>query len=354
MMQDVQEIRGLARDFAGAELRPNAERWDAAGALDDSVIAALAELGFFGMFAGETDGGMGFDLATCLAALEELAWGEPSAALLVAQNIGTADLIARHGGDSLRQRWLEPLVSGEALAGIATPPDASTAPRAQREDEGWRITGTVRWVPGGERASLIIARAAADNGDALFAVPIEGNAGASGRSGTLGLRPIGFAEIFLDGTRVGDDARLGGPDHVPALRVAGMAVSAIAVGVAQAALEHAIAYAAEREQFGRPIRMFEGVRARLADMAVRTVTARTLVEHAARNPDDDVLAAAAAIAAGDAAMFVTDDAVQVFGGYGYMRDYPVEKLMRDAQALPLLTGGADTLRMDVADSLYRQ
>jgi alkylation response protein AidB-like acyl-CoA dehydrogenase len=338
-MQDVQEIRGLARDFAAAELRPHTEQWDAAGRLDDEVIAGVAELGFFGMLLAEADGGMGFDAATCIAALEELAWGEPSVALLVAQNMAAADVIARHGDAALRQRWLEPLATGTALATIATPDNGANALKAVKTDDAWRLTGTVCGAPGADRASLAIVQADVDGSRALFVAARDAGFAVHGRSGTLGLRPIGFAELAFDAVSLDVDARLTVPsDAAQLLSIAELAAAAVAVGIAQASLEHAIGYAAQREQFGRPIRTFEGVWSRLADMAARTIMARTLLQQAAQQPDDAILVATAKIAAGDAAMFVTDDAVQVFGGYGYM----------------LLFGGTDTQRARIADALYQQ
>src|SRR5687768_15414031 len=243
MTQDTLEIRGLAREFAEAELRPHAERWDAERALDADVAAKLAELGFFGMLVPEADGGMGFDLATGLAALEELAWGEAAVALLVAESIAAADLLARYGGDALRAAWLPRLASGEALACIADMSDDASLPRAQRADAGWSLSGRAPVVPGGEQAALAIVLADDPEGRALFAVPRDAGVRVGERAATLGLRPLPFVELLLDGVRLEDNARLSAidgqaVDNAPEHPVGELCVAAIAVGIAQAALDH--------------------------------------------------------------------------------------------------------------------
>jgi alkylation response protein AidB-like acyl-CoA dehydrogenase len=126
------------------------------------------------------------------------------------------------------------------------------------------------------------------------------------------------------------------------------------VGIAQAALDHAVRYASEREQFGRAIRNFEGIQFKLAGMATGTAPARALIEQAASRPDDEAASAMAKLAAGSCAMHVTTDAVQIFGGYGYMRDYPVEKLMRDAKAMEMLHGTSEMQRLHIAATLYAE
>jgi alkylation response protein AidB-like acyl-CoA dehydrogenase len=355
--QHVLEIRGLAREFAAAELRPHNEAWDAQRALGEHVPAKLAELGFFGMLVPEADGGMGFDLGTALAALEELAWGEAAAALLVAESIAAADLVARHGSDALRAEWLPRLATGETRASVAETIDDATLARAQQAEGRWSLSGRTRWVPCGEQAELVILFAADADARALFAVPRSAGVRVGERAATLGLRPVPFVELLLDGVRLDDDARLlrlHSPELVPRHGVGELCIAAIASGIAQAALEHAVAYANQREQFGRPIRSFEGVQFRLAEMAAALHAARALVERAAATPDDGLGVAVAKLMAGEAAMRVTTDAVQIFGGYGYMRDYPVEKLMRDAKAMAILYGSSEVQRRRIAAALYAE
>jgi alkylation response protein AidB-like acyl-CoA dehydrogenase len=353
MTHELQEIRELAHDFAAAELRPHSERWDGAAALDDDVMAKVAELGFFGMLTPESDGGMGFDLATWAAALQELAWGEPAVALVVAQSAVAADLIARHGSAAQREQWLGALAAGEAVACIAFAEDGDVLQtRVERSGEGWRLRGRKRWVTYGDRAALALVLADSDDGAALVIVPRESGYRAGPPARTLGMKAVALVDLEFDGDipadnhvgTVGQDA----DDDV----IGRISAAAIAVGIARAALEHAIRYAGEREQFGRPIRSFDAIRHKLADMAARTAAAGALLEQACARPEDATMAAMAKLVAAECAMFVTTEAVQVFGGYGYMRDYPVEKLMRDAKATQIIHGVGDVLRLRIADALH--
>jgi alkylation response protein AidB-like acyl-CoA dehydrogenase len=357
---EIREIRGLARDFAATRLRPHNEQWDAAGAIDDGVLAELAELGFFGMLVPEADGGMGLGAQAYAAALEEIAWGEPAVALLLAQGVVAADLVARFGSAGQRGEWLPRLATGEQVGCVAlatgTPAEGEAAAdvRAERGGSGWRLAGRSEWVTNGDRADVAVVRAATPE-PALFLVPRAAGFRVAGRAATLGMRAAPLVTLDFDGSEVDDGHRLAGYDDsagAAADATGRLSVAAIGVGIAQAALEHAVAYAAEREQFGAPIRSFDGIRHKLGEMATRTVAARLLLERAAREPEDTGASAMAKLAAAECAMFVTTEAVQVFGGYGYMRDYPVEKLMRDAKATQIMHGPSEVQRLLVADSLY--
>lgn len=353
------EIRGLARDFAAAELRPHAERWDADRALDDDVAAKIAELGFFGMLVPEERGGMGFGLATYLSALEELAWGEPGAALLVAQSVIAADVLVRFGG-SAHEANVAALASGELLGCVAIAEADSTdgahAPASAVEhDGGWKFSGSSPWVTNGARAGIAVVLAEAGGTPALFALTPDMGYTTGSPAATMGFRSVDLVPLDFDGVDAPADARLGwsGSDARAALDPLGcLSAAAIAIGISQAALDHAVRYANEREQFGRPIRHFEGIQFKLAEMATRTAAARCLMQRAADRPEDAAAAAMAKLAAGSCAMYVTTDAVQIFGGYGYMRDYPVEKLMRDAKAMEMLHGTSEMQRLRIAAALY--
>jgi butyryl-CoA dehydrogenase len=357
--EEILEIRSLARDFAAAELRPHAERWDAGRALDDDVAGKIAELGFFGMLVPEESGGMGFSLATYLGALEELAWGEPAAALLVAQSVIAADALTRFGG-SAHAELLGALAAGEQLGCIAFAEDESStdshvSTTAEQGTDGWSFSGTKRWVTNGAAAGVAIVLADVDGTAALFALTPASGYTIGPAAATMGLRAVPVVSLELGGVSAPQDARLGwtGQDARAAIDPLGsLSAAAIAVGIAQAALDHAVQYAGEREQFGRPIRSFEGIQFKLAEMATRTAAARALIERAAGRPEDAAAAAMAKLAAGSCAMYVTTDAVQIFGGYGYMRDYPVEKLMRDAKAMEMLHGTSEMQRLRIAAALY--
>jgi acyl-CoA dehydrogenase len=357
----LQEIRGLARDFAATKLRPFTETWDAAGALDESVLTELAELGFFGMLVPEAEGGMGFSAATYVAALEEIAWGEPAVALLVAQSVIAADLVLRCGDAAQREQWLAPLATGARLGCLAFADEshadaaAETIVRATPAGSGWRLSGRKKWVTNGARADLVMLRVDGDDGPALFVVPREAGYAVLAPVATLGMRAAPLVELDFDGVELNDSHRLAAYSAAAAAGAAGtgrLSVAALAVGIAQAALEHALQYAAEREQFGVPIRSFAGIQHKLAEMATRTAGARLLLERAATMPDDVSASAMAKLAAAECAMFVTTEAVQIYGGYGYMRDYPVEKLMRDAKATQIMHGPSEVQRLLIAQALY--
>jgi alkylation response protein AidB-like acyl-CoA dehydrogenase len=364
-MQELNEIRALARDFAGAELRPNTEAWDHEGALPPSVREQLAELGFLGMRVPEAQGGMGFDAPTFIAALEELAWGEPSAALTVAIAAIAAEAIVTHGTDEQQTEWLNAIAAGEQVPTLSLL--GTSALRAADAGDGARLAGELAWIA--EPKAATVAIVALESGDGVaggWIVPVESAGITLGEPrATMGLRPLALADATFDGVEAGATGRLGGEPFGGGVGTfARLAVAAIAVGIAESAVGHALEYASVREQFGQPIRDFEGIASKLAEMRVRTDAARALLGSAASAYESrsggeaaaeaaaDVAALGARIFAADTAMWVTTQAVQVFGGYGYMRDYPVEKLMRDARAAALLLGENDALRGEVARALY--
>lgn len=354
--EELQEIRTLAREFAAAELRPHVEHWDHDGELGDDVLAQVAELGFFGMLLPEQHGGMGFDRATWAAAVEELAWGEPAVALTLAFHARVAQLIAEHGAAEAQAEWLEAMAAGRATGCIAIAEQEADAVRtsATRRGDDWHIQGEKRWVSGARPGGIMLVLANADAGPTLFLVPVDA-AVRGPRDATLGLRALDVRTLRLD-VAVPDHARLGTAgagqrlleDDVP---LACIGIAAVAVGIGRAALEHAIGYAAEREQFGQPLRAFEGVQFKLADVAMRVAAARALLGEAVR-ADGTSEARMAKVFAAEAAMHAATEAVQIFGGYGYMRDYPVEKLMRDGRAMSLLGGADEPHRVAIAQALY--
>lgn len=354
MNDGLEDIRSLSRAFAKAELRPNTERWDAERSFDDDVVPKLGELGFMGMLVSEKDGGMGFDPRYLAATLEEFAWGEPAIAAVVAQTTLAADVITTYGTPEQRAKWLDGIAAGDLVGCVAYGEEPGAIETyATRERGGWQLDGRKRYVVNGDLAHLAIVLARTDEGNALFAVPRERGINITARAETMGMRAVALVDYVIDARL--EEIHYLGPVREDPLgagdRLGRMAIAAMAVGIAQAALEHSLRYSREREQFGRPIRSFEGIRNKLADMAVRTAAARGLVERSAAALHDAPLAAMARLAAADCAMYAATEAVQIFGGYGYMRDYPVEKLMRDAKAMQLMHGTEDALRETVADAI---
>jgi alkylation response protein AidB-like acyl-CoA dehydrogenase len=381
------EIQALAREFAEGELRPHTARWDETRRLDDAVFEKLAELGFLGMRVPERWGGLGLDWTTYLLVLEELSRGDAAVGLAVSVHNGpVAELLLAHGSDAQRERWLPRLASGELLGAFAlSEPGAGSDPRsletvAERTPGGWKLSGEKRFVTNGARAGLaaVFARSghAAPGGSArggvgcfLVELPAEGYR-AGERETTMGLRASETVTVHLDGVALADDCVLGKPSEglryaMSSLDVGRAGVGAQAVGIARAAFEHATTYALGREQFSQPIADFGAIQEKLAEMAARIEGARALVLSAGAllearagggggagaEAGERTAAARAAMAkllASRTAMWVTDEAVQIFGGYGYMRDYPVEKLMRDAKGTEIYEGTSEILRVVIA------
>ena len=374
------ELQALAREFASAELRPHTAEWDEQRAIDDAVFGKLAESGFLGMLVPEAYGGLGFDLPTYLLVLEELAWGDAAVALAVAIHNGpVVELILRHGSDEQKSEWLPRLASGDVLGAFAlsepdTGSDASSIEtRASRDGDGWRIDGVKRWVTNGARAGVVALFArTSEDGVGLFLVTPDADGYVVGeREKTMGLRASETVKVRLEGVRVGADALVGEADTglryaLEALDLGRIGIASQAIGVGRAAMEHGARYALEREQFGRPIARFGAIQAKLADMAQRLAGGRALAHEAAeaweatRNGSPrtglsgvTARAAMAKLAASEAATFAADEAVQIYGGYGYMRHYPVERLLRDAKGAEIYEGSNEIMRRVVAGEVLR-
>ncbi len=402
------EIRALARQVAEGELRPHAEAWDAARHLPNEVFRSLAEVGFLGLRAPESCGGLALDLPTALLAVEALSWGEASVGLSVAIHTGpvTRSLVT-FGTPEQQDRWLPLLADGTALGAFAlseteagSDVTALTTWAEPADEGGWVLNGEKRWVTNGDRAGLLLVFARTDAGareaGRLGAPEEEGEVEPRftaflvprdtpgirilERETTLGLCASETVGVAFDGVHLPSEACLAGEGEGwavarDALVHGRLFVAAQALGIGAAALEHAVRYAGEREQFGRALHAFGGIQEKLGTMATRLAGARALLlETAARVEaagDDlraphtldaglhaprslEAAAAMAKVAASEAAAFAADEAVQIFGGYGYMRDYPVEKLMRDAKGTEIYEGTNEVLRWVTARALVRE
>jgi hypothetical protein len=374
------EIQSLARDFARGELRPHAAAWDETRALDDEVFGKLAELGFLGMRVPEAFGGLDFDTPTYLAVLEELSWGDASVALAVAIHNGpVCGTVLRHGSEAQKRRWLPRLAGGDALGAFAlSEPDAGSdagalTTEAVPHGDGWALSGVKRWVTNGARAGLVLVFARTGEGVTAFLVEPEQKGYTVGTAErTLGLRgsqtvTVVLDQVAVDGTRLLGEAGQGFRYALEALDVGRVGIAAQAVGIARAAMEHATRYALERHQFGQALADFGATQAKLAEMHRRILGARALAHEAgaaldaaaagvhSRSGPDGVTARAAVakLAASEAATWIADEAIQIFGGYGYMRDYPVEKLLRDAKGTEIYEGTNEIMRHVIAREILR-
>ncbi len=374
--EEAEQIVQVARDFAAEHVAPFAAERDAHKRFDREVIAQLGALGFLGMLVPEAYDGLGLDTVTYLRALEEIAAADASVSVSMAvHNSLPSTMLLRHGTEAQKQRWLKPMARGEALAAFAlSEADAGSdaaALRAQavRDGDGWVLNGAKAWVSNGGTADLVLAMVRTDRdgerrgarGIGCFVVPGDAPGFVVGKAeDKMGLRASNTCAVFFQDLRLGPEHLLGEPGDGFVYALEGLdggrlGIAAQACGIGRAALDHARRYAAERRQFGRAIAEFEAIQFKLADMATRLAAARCLLHEAARRRDagerPTAWAAMAKLFASETAMWVTTQAVQVFGGYGYMRDYPVERLMRDAKATEIYEGVSEIQRVVIAREL---
>ena len=371
------QIVDLAREFARTRIEPHAAEWDRTAHFARDVLDELGKLGFLGMSTPEEYDGMGLDTLTYLLALEELAAADASVAVSVSiHNAIPATMLLRHGDSRQKERWLKPMARGELLAGFAlSEPEsgsdaASLSARALRAGDQWVLSGTKAWATNGGTADVMMIMVRTDRPDArrgakgisTFIVPTDAPGYRPGKpEDKMGLRASNTAAIALEDVRLTADHLLGeeGQGFVYAMEgldVGRLGIAIQAVGIARRALEHALAYCAERKQFGQPLREFEAVQFKLADMATRVEAARALAHAAAARRDrGESITSQASMAklfASETAMWDTTQAVQLFGGYGYMRDFPVEKLFRDAKVTEIYEGTSEIQRIVIARGLY--
>ncbi|MEV2237371.1 acyl-CoA dehydrogenase family protein [Micromonospora sp. NPDC049891] len=365
-------VRSLAADFVNREVAPHATAWDRREAVDPDIVGKLGEVGFLGLTIAEEYGGSGGDhLAYCLV-LEELGRGDSAVRGIVSVSLGlVAKSIATHGTPEQRERWLPALCSGTALGCFAlTEPDsgsdaAALATRAVRDGDDWLLTGRKTFITNGTTAdvALLFARTGGPGhrGITAFLVPTDSpGLTRSEIKGKLGLRGQATAELVLDAVRVPDTARLGdcGAGFKLALATLAkgrMSVAAGCVGIAQGCLDAAVGYAGTRTQFGKPIAGHQLVQQLLAGIAVDTAAARLLVWRVAdlidRGEPFATEASMAKLFASEAAVRAANDAIQVFGGYGYIDEYPVGKYLRDARVATLYEGTSQIQQLLIGRAL---
>ena len=368
-----QEIVRTARDFAANELAPHVEAWDREEHFPREAADALGRLGFLGMLVPEEWGGSGLDTVTYLLALEEIAKVDPSLAVTMSvHNSLPTQMILRHGSDDLRERYLSPMAAGECLGAFAlSEADAGSDPaalscRARREGGEYVLDGAKAWVTNGGTADVVVAMARTGGqggrGVSAFVIETSWDGYAVGKKERkMGLRASNTTEIVFTRLRVPEANRIGeegaGLQYALAsLEHGRLGIAAQALGIAEACLTLAIGYAAERTAFGRSIAEFQGLRFRLADLAAEVAAARALTYAAADRFDRGEPArkevSMAKLLASRAAMNAGVAAVQVYGGYGYMRDYPVERYFRDAKVTEIYEGTSEIQRLVIANELF--
>ena len=371
------EIQQLAREFARAEIAPHCEQWDRDAAMDPGILSRMAELGFLGMMVPEQYEGLGLDTVTYLVALEEIAAVDASVAVAMSvHNSLPTQMILRYGSEAQRQRFLPAMARGDILGAFAlSEPEAGSdaaamTTQAVRDGDDWVLSGTKAWVTSGNQAGVILAMARTDRpgerrgarGISAFIITPELTGFRVGKKeDKLGLRASPTVQLSFDQMRVPGDHLLGkeGKGFVYAMQSLDhgrLGVAAQAVGIARAALEHSVRYAGERRQFGHPIKEFEAIQFKLANMATRITAARALLYSAASAKDRGEpitqFSSMSKLFASETAMWVTTEAIQIFGGYGYMKEYPVERLFRDAKVTEIYEGTSEIQRIVIARELY--
>ncbi|MFI1174570.1 acyl-CoA dehydrogenase family protein [Streptomyces melanogenes] len=353
-------VRRLAEDFVAREVTPYAAAWDRAESVDRSIVKKLGALGFLGLTVPEEYGGSGGDhLAYCLVT-EELGRGDSSVRGIVSVSLGlVAKTVAHWGSEEQKRAWLPRLTSGEALGcfGLTEPGTGSDAgnlaTRAVRDGGDYVINGSKMFITNGTWADLVLLFARTNDtpghrGVSAFLVPADAP-GLSRRPihGKLGLRGQATAEVVLQDVRVPASALLGPEGKgfsiaMSALAKGRMSVAAGCVGIARAALDAAVGYAGQREQFGRSIAHYQLVQELISDISVDVDAARLLTWRVAdlidRGEEFATAASKAKLFASEAAVRAANNALQVYGGYGYIDEYPVGKLVRDARVMTLYEG----------------
>ncbi|GAA1167732.1 alkylation response protein AidB-like acyl-CoA dehydrogenase [Kitasatospora gansuensis] len=365
-------VRELAADFTDREIVPFAADWDRAESVDRAIIGKLGKVGFLGLTIPEEYGGSGGDhLAYCLV-LEELGRGDSSVRGIVSVSLGlVAKSVNSYGSEQQKRHWLPRLTSGEALGCFAlTEPGtgsdaANLTTRAVRDGDDWLITGAKMFITNGTWAevALVFARTgeAGHKGVTAFLVPTA-TPGLERREihGKLGLRGQATAELTFDAVRVPDSARLGAEGKgfsvaMAALAKGRMSVAAGCVGIAQACLDAAVGYAKEREQFGKPIASYQLVQELISDISVDLDAARLLTwrvaDHIDRGLPFATESSVAKLYASEAAVRAANNALQVFGGYGFIDEYPVGKYLRDARVMTLYEGTSQIHKLLIGRSL---
>jgi isovaleryl-CoA dehydrogenase len=365
-------LRRTVHEFAQTKVAPRAHDLDAGQSFPRESWEEAAALGLLGATVPSELGGAGLGLTElCLIGEELAAACLSTAATVLHQADMVVGRIARHGDAAQKERWLPGLIDGSLIGCLAmTEPEAgsdvmSMRTRAEKTEAGWRLNGTKTFITNGPVAdlALVYARTPANERSlGMFAIPADTPGFGRGRKfSKMGWRGSPTGELLLDDCEVGEEALIGAAGGGRAILLEGLdservLMAAESVGVAQGALEVALAYAGERRQFGRPIGEFQLIGAKLADMFAETEACRALTRSLAARidageSDQRALASAAKLLGGDLAMKVTTEAVQVLGGYGYIDEFPVERYMRDAKLMQIGGGTAEIQRFIIAREL---
>jgi alkylation response protein AidB-like acyl-CoA dehydrogenase len=373
LSQEQAMIQEMARNFAAERLKPFAAEWDRSSTFPREAIAEMGQLGLMGMLVPETWDGAAADHVSYALAVEEVAAGDGSCSTIMSvhNSVGCMPIL-KFGSAEQKERFLKPLARGEQLAAFAlTEPSAGSdasalKTRAQRIGNHYVVNGTKQFITSGENADLVIVFAITDpaagkKGMSAFIVPTDTAGFRVARTEhKLGLHASDTAHLVFDDMKLTPDLLLGAEGEGYKIALANLeggriGIAAQAVGMARAAYEAALSYAKERESFGKKIIEHQAVAFRLADMATQIEVARHMMLHAAalRDAGQPCLkeAAMAKLFASEMAERVCSDAIQIHGGYGYLNDFPVERIYRDVRICQIYEGTSDIQRMVIARAI---
>lgn len=375
LTEEQRAFADTARQFAQAELAPNAAEWDEKSHFPRETIARAGELGFCGLYAAEDIGGLALPRLDATLVFEEMAAADPSTcAFITIHNMATW-MLGKWGTSAVRQQWGELLTSGKKLASYClTEPGsgsdaASIQTRARREGQSYLIDGSKVFISGAGATDVLVLMARTGGpgpgGISAFAVPADAPGIHYGKKEQkMGWNSQPTRQITFDNVRIPADHLLGQEGEGFKIAMKGLDggrinIATCSVGAAQGALGHAQRYMHERQQFGRPLASFQALQFKLADMATELVAARQMVRLAASKldaaaPDASTYCAMAKRFATDAGFAVVNEALQLHGGYGYIRSLPLERLLRDARVHQILEGTNEIMRVIIARRLLQE
>ena len=369
--EDQRAFAQTARDFAVAELAPHAAQWDAQAIFPKETIAKAGELGFCGLYAPESIGGLALPRLDATLVFEEMAAFDPSTtAFITIHNMATW-MLGTWGTPAVQERWGAPLTSGQKLASYclteagAGSDAGSLKTRAERTESGYRINGAKAFISGAGATDVLVLMARTGDaasgarGISAFAVPADAPGISYGKKEEkMGWNSQPTRTVNFDNVEIPFDHLLGGEGEGFKIAMKGLDggrinIATCSVGAAQGALNQAQAYMLERKQFGKTLASFQALQFKLADMATELVAARQMVRLAAAKldaaaPDASTYCAMAKRFATDAGFTVCNEALQLHGGYGYIREYPLERLLRDSRVHQILEGTNEIMRVIIA------
>ena len=372
LTDDQREIQGLAREIAREEIEPHAADWDREHTFPRDLYSKLAELGLMGVCVPEEYGGAGADFLSYILVLEELSRADAGVGVTVAVHTSAATLpILGFGTDEQKSRFVPPLARGELIGSFAlTEPDSgsdagSLRTKAERDGDGWVITGRKQWITNGGLGGTIVLFARTDPESAgargVSAFVVDGSQVEAADSGEkLGLHSSTTVDLVIDAVRVDADRllheeRKGFTVAMATLDGGRIGIAAQALGIAQAAYELSRAYALERRQFGKRIADFQAIQWKLADMSTQIDAARLLVYRAAWLKQQGLPhteeGAKAKLFASEVARRQTGEAIQILGGYGYTKEFAAERYYRDAKITEIYEGTSEIQRLVIARSI---